>query len=64
MFDLWELSVVPAHDGSYWEWTASLPDREDQNGRLFTGASFRGEALTKEEAKCKAEYKARHTLLG
>ena len=64
MFGLWELSVVPVHDGSRWVWTATIPDREDENGKQFTGASFRGQALTKEDAKCEARYTAEHTLLG
>ena len=64
MFGHWELSVIPVQNGSYWEWTATLPDWEDETGKLFKGASFKGRALTKEDAKQEAVYQAKHALVG
>ena len=63
-FGDWELSVIPIQNGIYWEWIATLPDREDENGKQFQGASFEGISQTKDDAKAAAKTKASITLLG
>ena len=60
----WELTVASTPNGSYWEWTATFPDWEDDAGKQYQGASFAGSEQTKREAKKAAEIKATHTLLG
>ena len=63
-FGHWELVVTPIQNGSCWEWTATFPDREDETGKQYQGASFKGRASTKEAAKKEAHDKAARTLLG
>lgn len=60
----WELTVTSTRNGSCWEWTATLPNWEDEAGKQYQGASISGCERTKEEAKKAAENKAAHTLLG
>lgn len=63
-FGHWELAIQPTEDGNSWEWTATLPDWEDDNGKQYQGASFKGRSPTKDDAKADAKQKASTTLLG
>lgn len=63
-FGHWELAVQPTEDGNSWEWTATLPDWEDDDGKQYQGASFKGRSPTKDDAKAAAKQKASTTLLG
>ncbi|MCY3693577.1 MAG: hypothetical protein OXI54_13970 [Chloroflexota bacterium] len=62
-FGHWELVVQPTENGNSWEWTATLPDWEGEDGKQFQGASFNGRSLTKEDAKEAARKKASTALL-
>ena len=63
-FGHWELAVTPIQSGTCWEWTATLPDWEDETGKQYQGASFKGRTSTKADAKKEAQNKAARTLLG
>ena len=63
-FGHWELAVQPTEDGNSWEWTATIPDWEDDDGKQHQGASFKGRSPTKDGAKEEAKQKASSTLLG